>query len=285
MDRDRADDRGLRDDARRRRGGAGQARLRPGGEAPAEDRGLRPRQCRQQPALPAATHLVPQGAVRDDAAAAREGLLALRRQLPDGHGRRPAGADRKGVRARSERPRAPRVPRRRAHDVQVHPRRRRLLPAVRSPERQLASMSRRERAQAAIYAGLFVLVLVSASLFLSQFVGSETFWRHFTLGYLFLLLVYTVYLFVLLFVNDLRPARYPLYAGEKSGVLIPSFNESPELLEHLLRTVLAARGRKQVIVIDDGSRNGVRGYLAEFAQQLEIDVHYFPENRGEREAP
>jgi len=145
-------------------------------------------------------------------------------------------------------------------------------------------MSRRERAQAAIYGGLFVLVLVSASLFVSQFLGSETFWRQFTSGYLFLLLVYTVYLFVLLFVNDLRPARYPLYAGEKIAVLIPCFNESPELLEHSLRTVCAARGRKQVIVIDDGSRNGVRGYLAEFAQQLDIDVHYFPENRGKREA-
>ena len=145
-------------------------------------------------------------------------------------------------------------------------------------------MSRRERAQAAIYAGLFVLLFVSASLFLSQFVGSETFWRHFTVGYLFLLLVYTVYLFVLLFVNDLRPARYPLYAGEKIAVLIPCFNESPELLEHSLRTVCAARGRKQVIVIDDGSRNGVRGYLAELARQLEIDVHYFSENKGKREA-
>ena len=145
-------------------------------------------------------------------------------------------------------------------------------------------MSRRERAQAAIYAGLFVLVLVSASLFLSQFLGSATFWRQFTLAYLFLLLVYTVYLFVLLFVNDLRPGRYPLYAGEKIAVLIPCFNESPELLQHAVRTVCAARGRKQVIVIDDGSRNGVRGYLAELAEQLEIDVHYFPENRGKREA-
>lgn len=145
-------------------------------------------------------------------------------------------------------------------------------------------MSTRERVQAAIYAGLFVLVFVSASLFVSQFLGSETFWRQFTFGYLFLLLVYTVYLFALLFVNDLRPARYPLYAGEKIAVLIPCFNESPELLEHSLRTVCAARGRKQVIVIDDGSRNGVRGYLAELARRLEIEVHYFPENRGKREA-
>ena len=135
-----------------------------------------------------------------------------------------------------------------------------------------------------MYAGLFVLVALSASLFVSQYLGSETFWRRFTLAYLFLLLVYTIYLFVLLFVNDLRPRHYPLYAGEKIAVLIPCFNESPELLEHSIRTVCAARGRKQVIVIDDGSRNGARGYLAELAQRLEIEVHYFPENRGKREA-
>jgi hyaluronan synthase len=145
-------------------------------------------------------------------------------------------------------------------------------------------MSRRERAQTAMYAGLFVLVVLSASLFVSQYLGNETFWKRFTFAYLFLLLVYTIYLFVLLFVNDLRPRRYPLYAGEKIAVLIPCFNESPELLEHSVRTVCAARGRKQVIVIDDGSRNGARGYLAELAQRLEIQVHYFPENRGKREA-
>jgi hyaluronan synthase len=145
-------------------------------------------------------------------------------------------------------------------------------------------MNRRERAQTAMYAGLFVLVAISASVFVSQYLGSETFWKRFTLGYLFLLLVYTIYLFVLLFVNDLRPQRYPLYAGEKIAVLIPCFNESPELLEHSLRTVCAARGRKQVIVIEDGSRNGARGYLAELAERLEIQVHYFRENRGKREA-
>jgi len=110
----------------------------------------------------------------------------------------------------------------------------------------------RERAQTAIYAGLFVLVLVSGTLFVSQFAGSATFWRHFTVAYLFLLLLYTIYLFVLLFVNDVRPDSFPVYGGEKIAVLIPCFNESPELLDHAIRTVCAARGEKQVIVIDDG---------------------------------
>ena len=145
-------------------------------------------------------------------------------------------------------------------------------------------MSTRERAQAAIYAGLFVLLAGSATLFLSQYAGSTRFWTHFSYGYLLLLLGYTCYLFVLLFVHDVRPHTYPLYDGEKIAVIIPCFNESPELLEHSIRTVLAARGRKQVIVVDDGSRNGTRGLLAELADETGIDVHYFLENRGKREA-
>jgi hyaluronan synthase len=145
-------------------------------------------------------------------------------------------------------------------------------------------MSKRDRAQAAIYAGLFILLAASATLFLSQYAGSPTFWEHFTLGYLFLLLLYTCYLFVLLFVNDVRPRSYPLYDGEKVAVVIPCFNESPELLGHAIRTVCGARGRKQVIVVDDGSTNGVRGHLAELAEKHEIDVHYFLQNKGKREA-
>ena len=47
-------------------------------------------------------------------------------------------------------------------------------------------MSRRDRVQTAIYASLFVLVLVSGALFVSQFAGSATFWKHFTVAYLFL---------------------------------------------------------------------------------------------------
>ena len=89
---------------------------------------------------------------------------------------------------------------------------------------------------------------------------------------------------MLLLVHDLRPRRYPCYAGEKIAVVIPCFNESPEMLEHAVKTVLAAAGEKQVIVIDDGSRNGVRGHLAELAQRTGITVHYFWENLGKREA-
>jgi hyaluronan synthase len=140
-------------------------------------------------------------------------------------------------------------------------------------------MTTRERVHAAIYAALFAVLAGSALLFVSQ-----RFWTDFVLGYLVLLVVYTWYLFTLLLVHDVRPRGYPAYDEEKIAVVIPCFNESAELVEESIRTVLAADGRKQVIVIDDGSTNGVQEHLARLAEELPIAAHYFPENRGKREA-
>jgi hyaluronan synthase len=163
--------------------------------------------------------------------------------------------------------------------VQARPRRRSLLPALRRAHELSA-----ERTQTRIYGALFVVLAASSALFLSRYALGAAGWERFTFCYLILLVLYTWYLFVLLFVHDVRPRRYPVYAGEKIAVVVPCFNESPEMLEHCVLTVLAAAGRKQVIVIDDGSKNGVRGYLAELAQKHDITAHYFPENRGKREA-
>ena len=145
-------------------------------------------------------------------------------------------------------------------------------------------MTNRERVQAAIYAGLFVVLAASALLFASRYGGDVRIWEEFTYCYLVLLVVYTWYLFTLLLVHDVHPRRYPAYADEKIAVLIRCFNESPELVEQSIRTVLEAEGRKQVVVIDDGSTNGVQERLAQLAEELPIHVHYFPENRGKREA-
>jgi hyaluronan synthase len=135
-----------------------------------------------------------------------------------------------------------------------------------------------------IYAGLFGVAGLSALLFFSQFVAGVVLWNAFTYAYLIVLVVYTCYLFVLLFWHDVRPRRYPLYEGEKIAVVVPCFNESPELVEHSIRTLLAAHGRKQVIVIDDGSTNGIRAHLIRLKHELGITVHLFPKNRGKREA-
>src|SRR5262245_12014914 len=133
-----------------------------------------------------------------------------------------------------------------------------------------------QRVQAAIYAALFVVLISSAALFASQVVADPRFWQQFTFAYLLLLVAYTWYLFALLLVHDVRPRRYPRYGGEKIAVLIPCFNEDPDLVEKSIRTVVAAEGRKQVIVIDDGSTNGVDVHLRRLEAELPIVVHEFP---------
>jgi hyaluronan synthase len=164
--------------------------------------------------------------------------------------------------------------------VRARPPWRRLLPAL----RRARKLNRLDRIQSRIYGALFVVLTASGALFLSQYALEARVWEQFTVAYLFLLVLYTVYLFALLFLHDLRPRRYPLYDGEKIAVVIPCFNESPAMLEHSVRTVLAAAGEKQVIVIDDGSRNGVRAHIAELARETGVTAHYFWENRGKREA-
>ena len=144
-------------------------------------------------------------------------------------------------------------------------------------------MTRSERVHAALYAALICVFVASGALFGSQFLTSASFWQHFTLAYLGVLVVYTWYLFSLLLVHDVRPRRYPAYGGEKIAVLIPCYNEDPKLVEESIRTVIAAYGNKQVIVVDDGSTNGVERRLRELEQELPIEVYVFPANAGKRE--
>jgi hyaluronan synthase len=141
-----------------------------------------------------------------------------------------------------------------------------------------------QRAQTAIYAALFAVLAGSGALFLSQFGLSVRFWLDFTMAYLLLLVAYTIYLFVLLFLHDLRPRTYPAYGGQKIAVVIPCFNEDPDLVEESIRTVLGGEGCKQVIGIDDGSTNGVQTRLRALAAELPLSLHEFSENRGKREA-
>ena len=135
-----------------------------------------------------------------------------------------------------------------------------------------------------MYFGLVVVPFASASLFLAGYFFDVGLWDDFVVGYTFVLVIYTCYLFALLFVHDLRPRRYPSYAGGKIAVMIPVFNEEPDLVERAIRAVIEAEGNKQVIVVDDGSTNGVQVRLRTLAAELGFRLHEFPSNAGKREA-
>src|SRR5262245_10520553 len=63
------------------------------------------------------------------------------------------------------------------------------------------------------------------------------------------------------------------------SVLVPVYNEHATL-EGLLRRVLAVPVDKEVIVVDDGSRDGTRDVLAELADRLPIRALFHEGNRG-----
>ena len=74
-------------------------------------------------------------------------------------------------------------------------------------------MQRHEKAHAAIYAALFVVLGSSALLFLSRYGGSVRAWENFTYCYLVLLVLYTWYQFGLLLNHDVRPAKHFIELG------------------------------------------------------------------------
>ncbi len=141
-----------------------------------------------------------------------------------------------------------------------------------------------QRVQLAIYGALFGLLLGSGVLGVVYEVWHRGFWIEFTIAYVSVLVLYTWYLFGLLLAHDVRPRRHPRYRGQKIAVLVPCFNEREALVERALRSVVAAEGNKQVVVVDDGSTNGVQRRLRSLSAELGLTLHEFTENRGKREA-
>lgn len=106
------------------------------------------------------------------------------------------------------------------------------------------------------------------------------------LVYTFAMLVYTWYVYVLAtrFDRGLRKREWPAYEDEPVAVLVPCLNEEPDLLGRCLRSVVAAKGRKQIVLIDDGSNDETAAALRDWGEQPGFTLIRFPHNRGKREA-
>jgi hyaluronan synthase len=139
--------------------------------------------------------------------------------------------------------------------------------------------------QPVVYVLLLALLFASGGLALLRAFGLFVWlWDAYGSVYLFLMLGYSWFVLILVCMDDMRPRVFPAYAGERMTVLIPCYNESPALLKRCVKSVVAARGNKRIIIIDDGSSNGVRPYARTLAREHGIRIHCFNRNRGKREA-
>lgn len=134
------------------------------------------------------------------------------------------------------------------------------------------------------YWSLFGILLMSCALFLVSF-KFEALWHIYHKIYFFILLIYTWYVIILLFIGELKKEKFPAYANEKIAVLIPCYNEEPILFLRSLQSVMKARGNKDIFVIDDGSVRGMdKRRLKAGCEKLGIGIHFFEANQGKRHA-
>ena len=73
--------------------------------------------------------------------------------------------------------------------------------------------------------------------------------------YTALALAYVWFNFILLAIGDYKKRNW--YAEGTFMVIVPCFNEKPELITRSLDSLLNAKGNKMVVVVDDGSTNGI----------------------------
>lgn len=113
--------------------------------------------------------------------------------------------------------------------------------------------------------------------------GDMEFWRAFYLTYLVSAIAHIWYTMLTLAKEEIAPRLYRPYDNERFAVVIPFYNEAPDLLLGSIMSALKAKGNKQVHVVNDGSTNDVTDVLRR-AARLGAVIHSYPQNRGKRHA-
>jgi len=67
------------------------------------------------------------------------------------------------------------------------------------------------------------------------------------------------------------------------SVVVPVYNEKPELLEECIKSLIDSAGTKEIIVVDDGSNNNCMEILAPYLKKGKIRV-FLQSNKGKRYA-
>ena len=142
-----------------------------------------------------------------------------------------------------------------------------------------------------LYAALFVALACSVVLFIGHDRWPAV-WEIYNRAYFFMLLLYTWFIFILLAIGRRGNAQSVTHSSyrvperaPRIAVLVPCYNEAPELLYKSIRSVILAEGKKDVYIVDDGSANAqTKLLIRRFAEKYQVQVHFFDSNKGKRHA-
>lgn len=101
------------------------------------------------------------------------------------------------------------------------------------------------------------------------------------LVYSFLLISYLWYRYFGIIVPNKRRYKKGNYFF---SIIIPTFNEELDILEKTIKSALECKGRKEVIVVDDGSTNNTKEFLKGLQKKYDFRYFSYPNNKGKRYA-
>ena len=133
-----------------------------------------------------------------------------------------------------------------------------------------------------IFLGVTFLTILPVILY---FFGVIYIWTWYAYFYAFTIFLYLWYRFINLAYSDFKIEEYDVNLYTPFTVVIPCYNESAELLTRCVESVVNAQGEKQIIIIDDGSKNNIYETIKLLEAKYDnISSHRFKKNMGKRHA-
>ncbi|MBS3070677.1 glycosyltransferase [Candidatus Pacearchaeota archaeon] len=104
------------------------------------------------------------------------------------------------------------------------------------------------------------------------------------------LAIYTIFAFGYIwyryiFLLILKERYFPFCTHKKVTVIVPFYNEKPLLIERTVRKINECYGKKQIIVIDDGSKSKESyNQLKKLKEEISFELIRYDKNKGKRYA-
>jgi hyaluronan synthase len=136
-----------------------------------------------------------------------------------------------------------------------------------------------------IYYAFITLTLLAIFPPIFYFLGYEGVWNVYAKIYFLCIFIYIWYRFTHLAYDEFKKDVWGANLYSPFTVIVPCYNEDPELLKQAVESVEDATGDKKIIIIDDGSDNNVLDTIKELMNKYDnIKALKFSKNRGKRKA-